>query len=56
MRLSEIIGKEFDIKDIYGESVYVYATCAALLAETIEQAFDRITSVMEDRTVEPEMR
>ena len=55
-RLSEIIGKDFDIKDIYGESVYIYATCAAQLAETIEQGFDCIMSMMEDRAREPEMR
>ena len=55
-RLSEIIGKDLDIKDIYGESNYIYATCAALLAETIEQGFDRIMSMMEDGTREPKMR
>ena len=55
-RLSEIIEKNLDIEDIYGESAGIYATCAALLAETIEQGFDRIMSMIEDGTSEPEMR
>ena len=54
--LSEMIGTDFDVKDIYGESIYVYVKSAAQIAAIIEQGFDRIMTLLGTGIAEPEMR
>lgn len=45
--LSEVVGKSYDVGDIYGEPLDVYIGCAERLRGIIEQGFDYILGILE---------